>query len=229
IMGVARDIAVINKMTCQIPDMSPIAATSSATFPVRVEAPQACPRYLGRVFTNVNVKANTPLWMQEKLRRGGIRSIDPIVDITNFVLLEMGQPLHAFDLDHVDGAVVVRMGKEGEKLTLLDGNEITLKDDVLVIADEKQALGMAGIFGGESSGVNEETKNVFLECAFFSPLAITGRARRYGLHTDASHRFERGVDSALQYQAIERSTILLLEISVGEVGEIIDVTYDSYL
>lgn len=229
ILGVARDIAVINKMECQVPDMSPIAATSSATFPVRVEAPEACPRYLGRVFTNMNVKAKTPLWMQEKLRRGGIRSIDPIVDITNFILLEMGQPLHAFDLDRVEGAVVVRMGKDGEKLTLLDGNEITLKDDVLVIADEKHALGMAGIFGGESSGVNEETKNVFLECAFFSPLSITGRARRYGLHTDASHRFERGVDSELQYKAMERATKLLLEICGGEVGEVIDVTNKAHL
>ncbi|WP_241491562.1 phenylalanine--tRNA ligase subunit beta, partial [Winslowiella iniecta] len=177
----------------------------------------------------INVKAATPLWMREKLRRCGIRSIDPVVDITNYVLLELGQPMHAFDLDRIDSGIVVRMAEEGETLTLLDGNEVKLNSDTLVIADEKQALAMGGIFGGEHSGVNEETQNVLFECAFFSPLSIAGRARSHGLHTDASHRYERGVDSALQYQAMERATRLLLDICGGEAGPVIDVTNEAAL
>ena len=154
--------------------------------------------------------------MVEKLRRGGIRSIDPVVDITNYVLLELGQPQHAYDLDTLEGELIVRMAEQGEKLTLLDGNEVTLTDNILVIADRRGALGMAGIFGGEHSGVSDTTKNILLETAFFNPLAITGRARQYGLHTDASHRFERGVDPQLQRIAAERTTRLILDICGGE-------------
>ncbi|MGB9097231.1 phenylalanine--tRNA ligase subunit beta [Erwinia sp.] len=229
IIGVARDVAVLNKMTLTEPDISPVAATVQDTFPIRVEAKEACPRYLGRVVKGINVKAATPLWMKEKLRRCGIRSIDPVVDITNFVLLELGQPMHAFDLDRIDGGIVVRMAEEGELLTLLDGTEAKLKADTLVIADHQKALAMGGIFGGEHSGVNEETCNVLFECAFFSPLSITGRARRYGLHTDASHRYERGVDPQLQFKAIERATRLLLDICGGEAGPVIDVTNEETL
>ncbi|MDE9483424.1 phenylalanine--tRNA ligase subunit beta [Xenorhabdus bovienii] len=229
IMGVARDVAVINKLSMTEPQIEAVKLTIEATFPIRVDAPEACPRYLGRVIKNVNVKATTPLWMREKLRRGGIRSIDPIVDVTNYVLLELGQPLHAFDLERLSGSIIVRLAEQGEKLTLLDGNEIELSADTLVIADEKQALAMAGIFGGQYSGVNAETQHILLECAFFAPLAITGRARRYGLHTDASHRFERGVDPQLQHKAMEYATQLLIAICGGEAGEIIDVTSGSYL
>ncbi|CNK66410.1 Phenylalanyl-tRNA synthetase beta chain [Yersinia aldovae ATCC 35236] len=229
IIGVARDVAVVNQLVLTEPDISPVAATIKDTFPIRVDAPQACPRYLGRVVKGINIKASTPLWMREKLRRCGIRSIDPVVDVTNFVLLELGQPMHAFDLDRIDGEIIVRMAAEAEELTLLDGTNAKLSADTLVIADKQRALAMAGIFGGEHSGVNEETQNVLLECAFFNPLSITGRARRQGLHTDASHRYERGVDPALQHKAIERATRLLLDICGGEAGPVIDVTSEEHL
>ncbi|MEI2264786.1 phenylalanine--tRNA ligase subunit beta [Erwinia sp. CGal63] len=229
IIGIARDVAVLNKLPLNEPVIEPVAATIQDTFPVRVDAVDACPRYLGRVIKGINVKAATPLWMKEKLRRCGIRSIDPVVDITNYVLLELGQPMHAFDLDRIDGGINVRMAEEGETLTLLDGTEAKLNADTLVIADHHKALAMGGIFGGEHSGVNEETTNVLFECAFFSPLAITGRARRHGLHTDASHRYERGVDPQLQYKALERATRLLLDICGGEAGPVIDQTNEATL
>lgn len=229
IIGVARDVAVLNQLPLTEPEMTPVAATISDTLPIRVDAPQACPRYLGRVVKGINVKAPSPLWMREKLRRSGIRSIDAVVDVTNYVLLELGQPMHAFDLNRLEGGIVVRMATEGETLRLLDGNEAKLNADTLVIADHQKALAMGGIFGGEHSGVNDETQDVLLECAFFSPLSITGRARRHGLHTDASHRYERGVDPALQYKAMERATRLLIDICGGQAGPIIDVTNESAL
>ena len=229
IIGVARDVAVLNKSPLNEPEIAPVAATINDTLPIAVEAKEACPRYLGRLVKGINVSAPTPLWMKEKLRRCGIRSIDAVVDVTNYVLLELGQPMHAFDSDRLEGGIVVRMAKEGETLVLLDGNEAKLSTDTLVIADQKNALAMGGIFGGEHSGVNSETKNVLLECAFFNPLSITGRARRHGLHTDASHRYERGVDPQLQYKAMERATRLLLDICGGEAGPVIDVTNESSL
>ena len=222
IIGVARDVAVLNGLPLTAPEIAAVPATINDTLPVRVDATDACPRYLSRVVKGINVKAATPLWMKEKLRRCGIRSIDPVVDVTNYVLLELGQPMHAFDLDRIDGGIVVRMAQQDETLTLLDGNEVKLGDDTLVIADHHKALAMGGIFGGEHSGVNEETRNVLLECARFAPLAITGRARRHGLHTDASHRYERGVDPALQQLAMERATRLLLDICGGEAGPVVD-------
>lgn len=229
IIGVARDVAVLNKLALKEPAMDAVPAAIHDTFPITVESPEACPRYLGRVVKGINVKAATPLWMREKLRRCGIRSIDPVVDVTNYVLLELGQPMHAFDLNRLEGGIVVRMAKEGEKLTLLDGNEATLSSDTLVIADQQKALAMGGIFGGEHSGVNAETQDVLLECAYFNPLSITGRARRQGLHTDASHRYERGVDPALQAKAMERATRLLLDICGGHAGPVIDVTNEASL
>ena len=229
IAGVARDVAVVNGLPLTAPAAEPVAATIIDTFPIRIDATAACPRYLGRVIKGINVKAETPFWMREKLRRCGIRSIDPVVDVTNYVLLELGQPMHAFDLDRISGGIVVRMAQENETLTLLDGTEARLQSDTLVIADHQQALAMGGIFGGEHSGVNEATRNVLFECAYFDPLAITGRARRHGLHTDASHRYERGVDPALQHTAIERATRLLLDICGGEAGPVIDQTDDSKL
>ncbi|WP_037035295.1 phenylalanine--tRNA ligase subunit beta [Rahnella sp. WP5] len=225
-LGVARDVAVINQLPLVEPEMNPVKATIDATIPIDVQAPQACPRYLGRVVKGINVKAPTPLWMREKLRRCGTRSIDAVVDITNYVLLELGQPMHAFDLNRISGGIVVRMAQKDEALTLLDGTEAKLAEDTLVIADHEKALAMAGIFGGEHSGVNDETQDVLLESAFFAPLSITGRARRQGLHTDASHRYERGVDPELQFKAIERATALLLSICGGEAGPVIEATSD---
>ena len=176
----------------------------------------------GRVLKGINLDATSPLWMQEKLRRSGVRSIDPVVDVTNYVLLELGHPMHAFDNDKLDGDIKVRMAEEGEKLLLLDGNEVSLKSNTLVIADENKALAMAGIFGGLNSGVAEGSKDIFLESAFFAPDAIRGKARQYGLHTDASHRYERGVDPQLQRVAMERATQLLLDIVGGQAGPIVE-------
>jgi phenylalanyl-tRNA synthetase beta chain len=229
IMGVARDVAVINQLPLVEPEINPVKAIVDATISIDVQAPQACPRYLGRVVKGINVKAATPLWMREKLRRCGIRSIDAVVDITNFVLLELGQPMHAFDLNRISGGIVVRMAQKDEALTLLDGTKAKLAEDTLVIADHEKALAMAGIFGGEHSGVNDETQDVLLESAFFAPLSITGRARRQGLHTDASHRYERGVDPELQFKAIERATALLLSICGGEAGPVINATSEEHL
>ncbi|PSV41077.1 phenylalanine--tRNA ligase subunit beta [Photobacterium sp. GB-210] len=229
IAGLAREVGVLNRAEVTEPQFEIVAPTAADTIAIDVKAPAACPRYLGRIVRNVNVQAETPLWMQEKLRRCGTRSIDPIVDITNYVLLEMGQPMHAFDLAKIDGGIVVRMAEQGEKLTLLDGNEAELNDNTLVIADNKQALAIAGIFGGEFSGVNTETKDVLLECAFFAPDAIRGRARSYGLHTDSSHRFERGVDATLQMKAMERATALIVEICGGEVAPIVEAESEADL
>ena len=229
IAGLAREVGVLNRAEVTEPQFDIIAPTAADTISIEVKAPVACPRYLGRIVRNVNAQAETPLWMQEKLRRCGTRSIDAIVDITNYVLLEMGQPMHAFDLAKIDGGIVVRMAEQGEKLTLLDGNEAELNDNTLVIADNKQALAIAGIFGGQFSGVNAETKDVLLECAFFAPDAIRGRARSYGLHTDSSHRFERGVDATLQMKAMERATALLVEICGGEVAPIVEAESEADL
>ncbi|QLB18935.1 phenylalanine--tRNA ligase subunit beta [Mannheimia granulomatis] len=229
ISGIAREVGVVNQLDVQEPFINAVAATITDKIAVELQAPEACPRYLSRVVKNVNVKATSPLWLQEKLRRCGIRSIDPIVDITNLSLLELGQPMHAFDAAKIDGNIQVRMAKDGEELVLLDGTTAKLQSNTLVIADSKGALAMAGIFGGEASGVSENTKDVVLEAAFFAPLAITGRARQYGLHTDASHRFERGVDPELTHKAMERATALLLEICGGEAGEIVEAVSETNL
>ncbi len=227
--GIAREVGVLNRMAVNAPEVPAVTVAHQQHRDIELIAEEACPRYLGRVLTNVNVKAETPLWLSERLRRSGIRSIDPVVDITNYVLLELGHPMHAFDNDKLSGAVQVRMAKAEEKLTLLDGNEVTLQDDVLVIADSEQALAMAGVFGGESSGVTTESQNIFLESAFFAPAAIAGRARRFGLHTDASHRYERGVDPELQRQAMERASQLIIDICGGEAGPVIEAKADRYL
>ncbi|RZP63724.1 phenylalanine--tRNA ligase subunit beta [Vibrio vulnificus] len=229
IRGMAREVGVLNRADVTEPSVAPVAPSIDDTVAIEVKAPAACPRYLGRVVKNVNVQAKTPLWMQEKLRRCGIRSIDPVVDITNFVLLEQGQPIHAFDLAKIDGGIVVRLAEQGEKITLLDGSEAELNADTLVVADHNKALAIAGIFGGEESGVTSETKDVLLECAFFAPDHIRGRARSYGLHTDSSMRFERGVDYALQVSAMERATALLVEICGGEVAPVVAVESEAEL
>ncbi|MDU8924757.1 phenylalanine--tRNA ligase subunit beta [Pasteurellaceae bacterium LIM206] len=229
IAGIAREVGVVNRLSVRAPAIEPVKATIADKVDIDVQAPAACPRYLLRAVKNVNVKATTPVWMKEKLRRCGMRSIDPIVDITNFILLELGQPMHAFDAAKVAQPVQVRMAEEGEQLVLLDGNTADLQSNTLVIADQNGPLAMAGIFGGQASGVNDETKDVILEAAFFAPLAIIGRARQYGLHTDSSHRFERGVDFQLQRKAMERATALLLDICGGEAGEICEVVNQEHL
>ena len=220
IAGLAREIGALNNLTREVPEIPVIPASISDTFDVRNTAPDQCPRYLGRVVKGVDATADTPLWMKETLRRCGLRTIDPIVDVTNYVLLELGQPMHAFDLAALKGGVSIRLALPGEKLTLLDGKEISLSVDVLVIADDNGPLAMAGVMGGAHSGVGSSTRDVFLECAYFSPIAVAGRARRHGLHTDASHRYERGVDYNIQALAMERATGLLLEIVGGKAGPI---------
>lgn len=229
IRGIAREIGVVNNLAVNEPHFTPVQPTVADKVAIEMSAPEACPRYLLRVVKNVNIKAATPNWMKEKLRRCGLRSIDPIVDITNYILLELGQPMHAFDAAKISQPVQVRMAKDGEELVLLDGGTAKLQNNTLLIADQKGPLAMAGIFGGEASGVNGETKDVILEAAFFAPLAITGRARQYGLHTDSSHRFERGVDFMLQHKAMERATALLLEICGGEAGEICEAVSEQHL
>jgi phenylalanyl-tRNA synthetase beta chain len=229
IEGIAREVGVLTRSQMTVSDCSPVAATVSDTFPVEIHDPKACPRYIGRIIKNINAKAPTPLWMQERLRRSGLRSISAVVDITNYVLLELGQPMHAFDFACLEGGIRVRMAKVGESLTLLDEQTVELDEQTLVIADHKQLLAMAGVMGGQSSAVTTATQDIFLESAFFAPQPAAGCARRYGLHTDSSHRFERGVDPQLQRRAIERATALLLDIVGGKPGQIIEVVDETVL
>ncbi|TNF06542.1 MAG: phenylalanine--tRNA ligase subunit beta [Gammaproteobacteria bacterium] len=227
--GLARETGVLNSLAVTSPDLAPVPAEVEDIFPVELQAPGSCPRYVGRVITGVNVKAESPRWLQEKLRRSGLRSIDPVVDVTNYVMLELGQPMHAFDLSTLQGGIVVRMAKEGEKLKLLDGTEVKLKSDTMLIADHEKPLAIAGIMGGDNSSVTSETVDIFLESAYFDPIAIAGRPRQYGLHTDSSHRFERGVDPQLQSVAIERATALLVGIVGGQAGPVISETSEGHV
>ncbi|ROM29323.1 phenylalanine--tRNA ligase subunit beta [Pseudomonas protegens] len=227
--GMAREVGALYAAKVQCPEVPAISAAHDEVRPVEVLAPAACPRYLGRVVRNVDLSKPTPLWMVERLRRADVRSIDAAVDITNYVMLELGQPLHAFDLAEINGGIRVRMAEEGEKLVLLDGQEVTLRSDTLVIADHTRALAIAGVMGGEHSGVTANTRDVFLESAFFDQIAVAGKARSYGLHTDASHRYERGVDWQLAREAMERATGLLLEITGGDAGPIIETLSEQHL
>ncbi|NUT86132.1 phenylalanine--tRNA ligase subunit beta [Pseudomonas corrugata] len=227
--GLAREVGALYDTPVTRPTVAPVPAAHDEVRSVEVLAPTACPRYLGRVIRNVDLSKPTPLWMVERLRRADVRSIDAAVDITNYVMLELGQPLHAFDLAEINGGVRVRMAEEGEKLVLLDGQEVTLRSDTLVIADHSRALAIAGVMGGEHSGVSTSTRDVFLESAFFDQIAVAGKARSYGLHTDASHRYERGVDWQLAREAMERATGLLLEITGGEAGPIIETVSEQHL
>jgi phenylalanyl-tRNA synthetase beta chain len=222
-LGVAREMGVLNQLDVVVPDSAEIASVNSDTFDVTLSASKDCPNYAGRVIRNVDMSVPSPLWMQEKLRRAGLRSIDAVVDVTNYVLLELGQPMHAFDLAKLNGSIDVRFAKTGEKLTLLDDQEIALKEGSLVIADQSGPQALAGIMGGKDTSVTSATTDVFLESAFFTPHLIAGRARSYGLHTDTSLRYERGVDFAGQTRAIERATALLLSIVGGEPGPVLEV------
>lgn len=219
--GIAREVAALNGMPWRkvAAPLNPVGHRDEIA--VNLEAGAACPRYLGRLIKDVNGAAETPVWMKERLRRSGIRSLGPLVDITNYVLMELGQPLHAFDAARIKGGISVRQAGAGEKLTLLNGQTLSLDQDMLVIADDERPLALAGIMGGSESAVDHgSTRAVFLECAFFAPRLLAGKARRYGLHTDSSHRFERGVDAALQERAIERATRLILEICGGTAGPV---------
>ncbi|VAW66757.1 Phenylalanyl-tRNA synthetase beta chain, partial [hydrothermal vent metagenome] len=229
VAGVAREVATLYQCELTpvaIPEVKPAI---DDTFEVVVSATQACPRYMGRVIRDVNTRAATPLWMVEKLRRAGIRSLGPAVDVTNYVMLELGQPLHAFDLDELKGSIQVRMANPGEKITLLDGRMINATENTLLIADESRPLALAGIMGGEGTGVGDHTEHLFLESAHFNPLAIAGKAREYALHTDSSHRFERGVDPELPAVALQRATQLLIDICGGHAGPVVDNCSESDL
>lgn len=227
--GVAREVALLNRLDWKPSAQKENSIDHQQSVPVKVEVFEACPRYLGRVVTGVNPAAPTPLWMQERLRRSGVRSLGPLIDVTNYVLLELGQPLHAFDCAKIEGQIVVRCAHAKEKLLLLNDQEIVLDDDMLVIADQSKALALAGIMGGQDSAVSTNTQDIFLECAYFSPAVILGKSRRYGLHTDSSHRFERGVDPELQRRAMERTTELIVAISGGQVGPIVEAKQESAL
>ena len=227
--GIAREVGVLTRLDISVPNCSPVAATIDDTFPMEVQARKACPRYVGRVIKNINTSASTPVWIQERLRRSGLRSISAVVDVTNYVLLELGQPMHAFDLNCLSGGIQVRMALAAESLTLLDGQTVQLDEQNLVISDHKRPLAMAGIMGGQASAVTSETQDIFLESAFFAPKLVASGARRYGLHTDSSHRFERGVDPQLQRRAMERATALLLDIVGGQPGPVIDIINEATL
>ena len=219
-IGLAREVGVIARQDVTPLDFPAPIESIIDNFEVRITAKDACPRYLGRVIKNINLNSESPLWMKEKLRRSGLRSIAPVVDVTNYVLMELGQPMHAFDLEKLEGNIDVRFAKQNEKLELLDGKEIELTPETLLITDASKPIAMAGIMGGMATAVSDQTQHVFLECAFFAPLALAGKARSYGMHTDASHRYERGVDYQLQRTAMQRATQLLLDICGGEAGPI---------
>ena len=229
VRGIAREVGVMNQSPLANMNIDKVAPAIDDTLTVTLADSEGCPRYLGRVIKGVNVNAASPLWLIERLRRAGLRTIDPIVDVTNYVLLELGQPLHAFDLSKLNGGITVRKANAEEKLLTLDDQELTLRDDTLVIADDSDALALAGVMGGKPSSVTSDTRDIFLECAFFAPLAIAGKARSYGLHTDSSHRFERGVDPQLQNEAIERATALILEIAGGQPGPVSEAVDESKL
>ncbi len=227
--GIAREVGVINRCVVTAPDIPSVVAVIDDAIQVEVIATEACPRYTCRVIRGIDSTAKTPFWMQERLRRSDIRSISPVVDVTNYVLLELGQPMHAFDLNRLDHGIIVRQAESGEKLVLLDGQQIELKSDTLVIADANAPVALAGIMGGEASAVTDSTQDILLESAFFAPMSVAGKARGYGLHTDSSHRFERGVDPELQAKAVERATALLTEIVGGEVGPVIEAVSPKHL
>jgi len=227
--GIAREVALLNELPFNIEPVPSVAIAHEEIITVTVSAPEACPRYLGRLIKGVNIKAATPSWMQERLRRSGLRSLGAVVDITNYVLLEMGQPLHAFDAAKLAGSIDVRMAHKDEVLRLLNDQEIKVNTETLVIADSKKSLALAGVMGGSETAVSDTTEDIFLECAFFNPSFMMGKARHYGLHTDSSHRFERGVDFELQQRAIERATQLIVAIAGGRVGAVTEVVAEQYL
>ena len=218
--GVAREVAALTHTPVSYPQIKEAPVAIAERREIVLDAQDACPLYCGRVITGVNAKAPTPDWIKRRIERSGIRSISALVDITNYVMLELGQPLHAFDNSKLDGAIHARLAQPGEEILLLNEQTLKLEGDVLLIADDKRPLAMAGIMGGEDSGISLDTTAMFLESAFFAPKAIAGRARRYGFASDASHRFERGVDFGATHGALERATELILEVCGGQAGPV---------
>lgn len=227
--GLAGEVAALNHLSAHGPECAPVAPDSDEIMPVEVQAVEDCPRYLSRVISGIDPQAETPLWMSEKLRRCGLRSIHPVVDVTNYVMLELGQPMHAFDRQRIGDNIVVRRARGGEKITLLDGKEVVLDDSYLLIGDNQRPLAIAGVMGGEDSGVGESSTDIVLESAWFRPSTIMGKSRTLGIHTESAHRFERGVDPQLQSAAMERATALLLEIAGGKPGPVNEVAAAEHL
>ncbi|MEM7564354.1 MAG: phenylalanine--tRNA ligase subunit beta [Pseudomonadota bacterium] len=229
IAGVAREVSAINSVPLLQTGITEVANQIDDSFHVELEAPEHCPRYVGRVVRGIDPSATTPMWMQEKLRRCGLRPISPVVDVTNYVMMELGQPMHGFDFDKLKGGIKVRLANAGEKLPLLDQSEIECREDSLLIADHEGGVALAGIMGGMDSSVQSETTNIFLEAAHFTAVKLAGKARGFGMHTDASHRFERGVDAHLPPIAMQRATELLIEIAGGEAGPVIDAISEPHM
>ncbi len=228
VRGIAREVAALTGAALTAPDCSAVSPTAidpalDDRARATLAAPEACPRFHGRVLVEVDNTRRSPSWLIERLRRSGLRSISPIVDITNYIVLELGQPMHAYDLDKVEGALTVREANEGERCELLDGRTVDLAPDVLVIADQAGPVALAGVMGGQRTAVSPDTTRVLFEVAWFAPSAIAGRGRRYGLTTDASQRFERGVDPEVGVIAIERATALLIQIAGGRAGRVVTV------
>ncbi|MEO0971737.1 MAG: phenylalanine--tRNA ligase subunit beta, partial [Pseudomonadota bacterium] len=221
LLGIAREVSALNGLERESADVPAVASASDEVRGIRLEAPDACPVYAGRVIRGIRAHAKSPMWLVERLRRSGLRAIHPVVDVTNYVLLERGQPMHGFDHAKLQGDIAVRLAKTGEQLKLLDGKDVTLEGDMLLITDDSGPVALAGIMGGDSTAVSDETVDVFFESAWFAPTAIAGRARRLGMHTDASHRYERGVDPEGQVAALERATQLLIDIVGGTPGPVV--------
>jgi phenylalanyl-tRNA synthetase beta chain len=220
VLGIARELGTLYDLDLHPPDCSPIKPQIKDILSTRIEASDACPVFAGRIIRGLRAGAVTPLWMRERLRRAGLRSLHPVVDVTQYVMLELGQPMHAYDLRRLSSGIVVRMAKAGESLNLLGGNAYVLEPNMLVVADHQHALGAGGIMGGADSGVQAGSTDIYLEAAFFTPDAISGRSRKLGLKTDAAYRFERGVDPTGQARALERATRLLQAIAGGQPGPV---------
>lgn len=229
VRGIAREISALSNSPLQPIDLTGITSQINDTFPVSIDNAMGCPRYVGRVIRNVQADAQTPVWLKERLRRSGVRSISPVVDVTNYAMLELGQPMHAFDLEKLNGGIEVRNSRQHEKITLLDASEKELDAETLVIADKVKPLAIAGVMGGLDSGVTLLTKDIFLESAFFAPKTIAKQRQFYHLNSDSAYRFERGVDPTIQREAIERATQLILEICGGKAGPIIEKVSEANL
>lgn len=222
VKGIAREVSALTQCAFTPVEIQTASIDSEKKQAVRIDTPADCGRFISRIIENVNAKAATPDWMKQRLERSGIRSISALVDIGNYVMLEIGQPMHVFDADKLSGSLIVRRAQNGETLACLNEKTVTLADNTLVVADEKGALSLAGLMGGEASAVSDETQNIVLEAAWFAPEIIAGKSRQYGFGSDSSFRFERGVDCRLQADAIERATELVLQICGGAAGEMVE-------
>ena len=229
VLGVARELSALAGVPLSAPEIKPVAAVIDDKRAIQLDAPASCSRYCGRIIRGVNAKVPTPEWMRRRIERSGIRSISFLVDVTNYVMLEIGQPLHAFDDAELAGAIHVRLPTPGEKLLLLNEQTVSPSADTALIADDEKPLAMAGVMGGEHSGISDLTRDLFLESAFFPPAAIAGKARALGFSSDASHRYERGVDFELQRRAIERATQLILEYCGGQPGPVVEAVAPEHL